>query len=75
MELDALLPVSFLIRRHEYSSLHTAATASSIALGHDVKEAVKMACRYVEKGIKTAIPRGKGSGPINHFHSVQHLPS
>ena len=36
-----------------------------------VTEQVKAACQYVEMGIKTGADwkLGKGSGPINHFHS------
>ena len=34
-------------------------------------DAVERACRYVEVGIRTAPDLGKGSGPINHFHSLE----
>jgi len=40
----------------------------------DVKRAVKKANRYVEAGIRTSVDLGKGSGPINHFHSTYSLP-
>lgn len=50
--------------------LKTAAIASNLALGHDVPRAVENACRYVERGIRTAPDLGKGSGPINHFCSI-----
>ena len=35
-------------------------------------EQVKAACQYVEMGIRTSVEwkMGKGSGPINHFHSA-----
>ena len=33
-------------------------------------DAVKSAIRYVEAGIRTSSPLGKGNGPINHFHSL-----
>ncbi|KAL9129189.1 MAG: hypothetical protein Q9217_002293 [Psora testacea] len=50
-----------------------AAIASQIALspGLAISEQVKAACQYVEMGIKTSTDwkLGKGSGPINHFHS------
>jgi len=46
------------------------ALASSLALGYEITEAVEIACRYVEQGIQTAIVRGKGNGPINHFHTM-----
>lgn len=37
-------------------------------------KAVDKANRYVEVGIKTSVALGKGSGPINHFHSTYTLP-
>jgi hydroxymethylpyrimidine/phosphomethylpyrimidine kinase len=37
-------------------------------------KAVDKANRYVEAGIKTSVALGKGSGPINHFHSTYTLP-
>ncbi|KAI9719829.1 MAG: hypothetical protein M1812_003318 [Candelaria pacifica] len=40
----------------------------------DMQHAVRAACQYVEAGIKTSIDMGKGSGPINHFHSTYSLP-
>ena len=48
--------------------------ASNLALGYNVPDAVRKACRYVEAGIRLSIDRGKGSGPINHFHSTYMLP-
>ncbi|KAI9729714.1 MAG: hypothetical protein M1834_006665 [Cirrosporium novae-zelandiae] len=50
------------------------AIASNLVLGYDVQSAVRNACRYVEAGIKTSQDLGKGSGPINHFHSTYILP-
>lgn len=50
------------------------AVACNLALGFDVPSAVRKACQYVEAGIKLSIDRGKGSGPINHFHSSYMLP-
>lgn len=51
-----------------------AAIACNLAKDDDVKRAVRSACRYVEAGIMTSPDLGKGSGPLNHFHSVQVLP-
>jgi hypothetical protein len=51
-----------------------AAIASNLANGLDVLHAVKLACRYVEAGIKTSTDLGHGNGPINHFHSTYTLP-
>ncbi|KAL8987561.1 MAG: hypothetical protein Q9177_003237 [Variospora cf. flavescens] len=45
----------------------TAAIASNLTLGRDMPHAVENACRYVERGIRTAPDLGRGSGPINHF--------
>ena len=39
-----------------------------------VIKAVKKANLYIEAGIKTSVDLGKGSGPINHFHSTYTLP-
>ena len=51
-----------------------AAVACNLALGHSMREAIDKACRYVNAGIRLSIPRGRGSGPINHFHSSYMLP-
>lgn len=52
--------------------------ASAIAcnLAHDqnVSRAVRAACRYIDAAIRSAPDLGKGSGPLNHFHSLQILP-
>ncbi|KAJ9645971.1 trifunctional hydroxymethylpyrimidine kinase/phosphomethylpyrimidine kinase/thiaminase [Coniosporium apollinis] len=50
------------------------AIASNLACGMKMAQAVKAANLYVEAGIRTSKDLGKGSGPINHFHSVYHLP-
>ncbi|KAL3435942.1 hypothetical protein BDV09DRAFT_184725 [Aspergillus tetrazonus] len=50
------------------------AIAANLALGKDLKRAVRNGVRFVEAGIKTSYDIGKGSGPINHFHSVYSLP-
>lgn len=52
------------------------ALACNLAQGLEMTPAVVAACRYVDAGIKTAFKLGNasGSGPINHFHSVQILP-
>ncbi|KAF3770281.1 hypothetical protein M406DRAFT_34975 [Cryphonectria parasitica EP155] len=50
------------------------AIASGLAKGMSVPDAVRAACRYVEAGIRTAPGLGKGSGPLNHFHSTYALP-
>lgn len=52
----------------------TAAIASNLAKGINMRQAVKTACRYVGAGIRTATDMGHGNGPINHFHSTYTLP-
>lgn len=50
------------------------AIAANLAQGKDVERAVRAAVRFVEAGIKTSVDMGRGSGPINHFHSLYSLP-
>ena len=52
-------------------TIRQAAIACNIALGHDVPEACERACQYIATGIRTAVDRGRGSGPINHFHTTR----
>lgn len=52
----------------------SAAIACNLASGMGTIAAVKKANKYVEAGIKTSRDIGKGSGPINHFHSTYTLP-
>lgn len=51
-----------------------AAIACNIAKDSDMLRAVRSASRYVEAGIRTSPDLGEGSGPLNHFHSIQVLP-
>jgi hydroxymethylpyrimidine/phosphomethylpyrimidine kinase len=48
--------------------------ACNLAAGMSMIKAVKKANLYVEAGIRTSVSLGKGSGPINHFHSTYTLP-
>ncbi|KAF2280094.1 uncharacterized protein EI97DRAFT_491606 [Westerdykella ornata] len=50
------------------------AIASNLASGMGMAESVRKANKYVEAGIKASEDIGKGSGPINHFHSTYTLP-
>jgi hydroxymethylpyrimidine/phosphomethylpyrimidine kinase len=61
-------------RNKAFLMVLTAAIASNRASGMSVIAAVKAANRYVEAGIKHSHAIGKGSGPINHFHSTYTLP-
>ncbi|RDB19193.1 putative hydroxymethylpyrimidine/phosphomethylpyrimidine kinase 2 [Hypsizygus marmoreus] len=50
----------------------SAAIASQLALGAELKEAVTKAVAYTHLGIQTAQVIGHGHGPLNHFHSLMH---
>ncbi|KAJ6103623.1 Phosphomethylpyrimidine kinase type-1 [Penicillium sp. IBT 16267x] len=50
------------------------AIAANLAMGKGMVRAVRNAVRYVEAGIKTSLDLGRGSGPINHFHSIYTMP-
>jgi len=56
------------------ADLRSAAIACHLANGIGIASAARSACRYVEAGIKTSVNLGKGSGPLNHFHSMQISP-
>ena len=47
--------------------------AANLASGQAMAAAVRNACRYIAAGIKTNEDLDSGSGPINHFHSLQRL--
>lgn len=51
-----------------------AAISCNIANNQPIATAVRAACRYVAAGISTSKNLGQGSGPLNHFHSLQILP-
>ncbi|KAL4880460.1 Phosphomethylpyrimidine kinase-domain-containing protein [Aspergillus karnatakaensis] len=71
-----LFETDFLVSKNTHGTGCSLASAISanLALGKDLKRAVRGAVRFVEAGIKTSTDLGKGSGPINHFHSVYTLP-
>ncbi|KAL1301808.1 hypothetical protein AAFC00_005999 [Neodothiora populina] len=50
------------------------AIACNVASGLTLEKAVGAAGRYIEAGIRTSKDIGKGSGPINHFHSTVMMP-
>lgn len=50
------------------------AIACNLASGLSMVRAVKKANTYIAAGIKHSKDLGKGSGPINHFHSTYTLP-
>ncbi|GAB1200112.1 hypothetical protein APSETT444_009479 [Aspergillus pseudonomiae] len=71
-----LFETEFLLSKNTHGTGCSLASsiAANLALGKDLKRAVHSAVRFVEAGIKTSFDIGKGSGPINHFHSVYTLP-
>ncbi|KAA8650584.1 hypothetical protein EYZ11_003539 [Aspergillus tanneri] len=71
-----LFETDFLVSRNTHGTgcSLASAIAANLALGKDLKSAVHAAVRFVEAGIKTSFDLGKGSGPINHFHSVYTMP-
>ncbi|KAI9281518.1 Phosphomethylpyrimidine kinase-domain-containing protein [Sporodiniella umbellata] len=53
----------------------SAALAGELAKGISAKQACLNAIRYVNNAIQKAlVDIGKGSGPINHFHSIKRSP-
>ncbi len=46
------------------------ATATGLAQGMAVRDAVARTRRYVHKAIRTAPGLGEGHGPLNHAHTV-----
>ncbi len=52
---------------HGSGCTYSAALASSLALGHDIYEAAKIAKQFVVEAIKGSVPVGKGVGPVNQL--------
>ncbi|KAL4807113.1 Phosphomethylpyrimidine kinase-domain-containing protein [Aspergillus unguis] len=71
-----LFETEFLVSKNTHGTgcSLASAIAANLALGKDLRRAVQSGVRFVEAGIKTSFSLGKGSGPINHFHSVYTLP-
>ncbi|PWY84647.1 DNA polymerase alpha, catalytic subunit [Aspergillus sclerotioniger CBS 115572] len=71
-----LFETDYLVSKNTHGTGCSLASAISANLAHgkDLRRAVHSAVRFVEAGIKTSIDLGKGSGPINHFHSFYNLP-
>ena len=63
-----------IVQTRKQTDLYAAAIACNVANGLSMERAVRAAGRYVEAGIKTSVDLGKGSGPINHFHSLNIMP-
>ncbi|KAK1148624.1 trifunctional hydroxymethylpyrimidine kinase/phosphomethylpyrimidine kinase/thiaminase [Aspergillus melleus] len=75
-ENATLFETDFLVSKNTHGTgcSLASAIAANLALGKDLQRAVQAAVRFVEAGIKTSFDLGKGSGPINHFHSVYTMP-
>lgn len=71
-----LFETKYLISRNTHGTgcSLASAIAANLALGKGMIRAVRSAVRFVEAGIMTSVEMGKGSGPINHFHSAYSLP-
>ncbi|KAL8243690.1 hypothetical protein R6Q59_009948 [Mikania micrantha] len=54
-------------------SLGSAITAH-LARSHTLPHSIRSSIAYINEGIRSAVPLGHGSGPINHFHTSYHLP-
>ncbi|KAJ5172653.1 heme oxygenase-like multi-helical [Penicillium capsulatum] len=75
-ETTTLFETEYLVSKNTHGTgcSLASAIAANLASGKDLARAVRGAVRFVEAGIKTSIDLGKGSGPINHFHSIQTMP-
>ncbi|KAF2772850.1 hypothetical protein EJ03DRAFT_265978 [Teratosphaeria nubilosa] len=75
-DVDEVIELAYQTSRNTHGTGCTLASAIACNLAKDmpVAKAVRTACRYVEAGIKTSPGLGRGSGPLNHFHSIQSLP-
>jgi hydroxymethylpyrimidine/phosphomethylpyrimidine kinase len=55
---------------HGTGCTYSSAIASNLALGHPMKEAVRLAKEYVTTAIRHALPIGRGNGPTHHFYDL-----
>lgn len=49
----------------------SSAIASHLALGYEIREAVKLSKEYITDAIEASFDMGKGVGPVNHFHAFK----
>ena len=62
--------------RIESSSTHgtgctlASAIAMGLAQGSSVQDAIQRARAFVRKAIRTGLPFGRGTGPLNHLHGI-----
>jgi len=57
---------------HGTGCAYSTSIACNLALGQSLDDAVLRARNYVAGAIREAYDVGKGTGPINHFHSTRH---
>lgn len=50
------------------------AIAAGLAAGMDIEMAVRRARAYLQLALETAVPLGRGNGPVNHAHTVAEFP-
>ena len=58
---------------HGTGCTYSAAITASLALGHELKQAVAIAKEFIQSAIETAPALGSGNGPINHFAEVRRI--
>jgi hydroxymethylpyrimidine/phosphomethylpyrimidine kinase len=56
---------------HGTGCTFSAAIAAQLALGHDLREAVTVAKRYISEAIRLSAPLGHGHGPVAHDWSIE----
>ncbi|MFQ5651690.1 MAG: bifunctional hydroxymethylpyrimidine kinase/phosphomethylpyrimidine kinase [bacterium] len=52
---------------HGTGCTYSAAIAANLAMGHEVKAAIRLAKQFTREAIKQSIALGQGIGPLNHF--------
>jgi len=56
---------------HGTGCTYSSAIASNLALGFDVKEAVRRGKEYITEAIRWSKDIGQGHGPVNHFYQFE----
>ena len=49
----------------------SSAIASHLALGYEIREAVKLSKEYITEAIRHSFDIGQGVGPVNHFYKFE----
>jgi len=68
-------PAERINTRHTHGTgcTYAAAITACLALGHPLREAIRISRAYVQHAIQTAPELGSGNGPVNHFAGVDLL--